>query len=106
VSARRFPWDPEPEPEPSAHAVARVVPRGARASLAGEAEPTSTRAVVAFFWRGSRVIRRLAEGEPDPSAEELQAIADRLREENPRRQDGAPVNVRVVARRGVRRGAP
>jgi len=64
------------------------------------------RAIVAFGWTGSRVIRRLTETDPDPSAAELQAIADRLRQENPRHQDGAPVNVRVVAFRHVRRPEP
>lgn len=64
------------------------------------------RAIVAQMWTGSRVIRRLTETDPDPSPEELDAIARDLLAKNSKRQDGVLPRVRVLARRGVRRGEP
>jgi hypothetical protein len=61
------------------------------------------RAIVANMWRGARRVRYLADDEPDPTPEELDAIADQLREEDDRHQDGVTPNVRVVEVRHARR---
>jgi len=65
-----------------------------------------SRSIVAFMWSGARKVRSLADNEEDPSPQDLQAIADRLREENDRRQDGVTPTVRIVASRRVRRPEP
>lgn len=60
------------------------------------------RVVVAQMWTGARIVGRLADGDPDPTPEELDAIARDLLAEDPRRQDGVLPNVRVLEIRTAR----
>jgi hypothetical protein len=54
------------------------------------------------MWDGVRIVRRLADDDPDPTPEELAALAHDLLACYPRRQDGVLPNVRVLEARTTR----